>query len=152
MQDAEFRKLQRRIEGVEDMTAQHPLHASPTLAEWLDLLKRKQAVHGAVKATKKEIKAAQSLILQEDLKHRRKVLKRLGYVDKEGIVSLKGRVASEIRTGNELVLTELMFDGVFNDLTIEQICALMSCFIWRDKSEVGGVWRRDQALYLSMTT
>ena len=138
MQDATFRKLQRRVESVEDMIAQHPLHVSPTLAERLELLKRKQSMHSAVKATKKEIKAAQSLILQDDLKHRRKILKRLGYLDKEGIVSLKGRVASEIRTGDELVLTELMFDGVFNDLTIEQICALMSCFIWRDKSEVRG--------------
>lgn len=50
---------------------------------------RSQAWQGAVKLAKKEVKAARGLILQEDLKHRRRVLRRLGYVDEEGIVTLK---------------------------------------------------------------
>ena len=32
-------------------------------------------------------------------------------------------------SGDELVLTELLFNGVFNDLTIAQCVALCSCFV-----------------------
>jgi len=38
-------------------------------------------------------------------------------------------VACEISAGDELMLTELLFDGVFNDLNSEQCCALLSCFV-----------------------
>ena len=30
--------------------------------------------------------------------------------------------------------TELLFNGVFNDLTVQQACALMSCFVFEEKS------------------
>ena len=31
--------------------------------------------------------------------------------------------------GDELVLTEMLFNGVFNDLTVSQCVALCSCFV-----------------------
>lgn len=34
-----------------------------------------------------------------------------------------------INRGDELVLTEMLFNGVFNDLTIAQCVALCSCFV-----------------------
>ena len=37
-------------------------------------------------------------------------------------------------SGDELMTTELLFNGVFNDLTIQQACALMSCFVFEEKS------------------
>jgi len=50
-----------------------------------------------------------------------------------GILELKGRVACEIMTGDELVITEMLFDGAFNDLTIPQIIALLSCLVSQEK-------------------
>ena len=66
-----------------------------------------------VRLARKEVKSAQNLILQAELKARRRVLRRLGYVDSEGVVTVKGRAAAEIQSADELVLTELMFNGVF---------------------------------------
>ena len=66
-----------------------------------------------VRLARKDVKAAQNLILQAELKARRRVLRRLGYVDSEGVVTVKGRAAAEIQSADELVLTELMFNGVF---------------------------------------
>ena len=66
-----------------------------------------------VRLARKEVKAAQNLILQAELKARRRVLRRLGYVDNDGVVTVKGRAAAEIQSADELVLTELMFSGVF---------------------------------------
>jgi len=57
----------------------------------------------------------------------KRVLKRLGHVDAEGVIQTKGRCACEINTANELVVVELIFTGFFNDLTVEQCLTLMSC-------------------------
>ena len=46
---------------------------------------------------------------------------------------MKGRVACEISSGDELLLTELVFNGAFNDLTVEQEVALLSCFVFQEK-------------------
>ena len=38
------------------------------------------------------MKAAQSLILKDELKHMQRVLRRLGYVDAQGVITIKGKV------------------------------------------------------------
>jgi DSHCT (NUC185) domain len=54
-----------------------------------------------------------------------------------------GRVACEIQSADELVLTELIFDGIFNEMTPEAIVALLSVFVWSEKSDVGVKVRED---------
>lgn len=49
------------------------------------------------------------------------------------MVELKGRVACEISSADELVLTELMFGGIFNESTVDQVVALLSCLVWQEK-------------------
>ena len=46
---------------------------------------------------------------------------------------MKGRVACEISTGDELLLTELIFNGVFNTLPPEHCAGLLSCFVFTEK-------------------
>jgi hypothetical protein len=48
---------------------------------------------------------------REELKNRSRVLKRLGHIDADGVVQVKGRAACLIDTGDELLVTELMFNG-----------------------------------------
>ena len=69
----------------------------------------------------------------DELKHRKRLLRRLEFCTADDVVSHKGRVACEISTGDELLLTELIFNGVFNDLTPEQSAALCSCFVFQEK-------------------
>ena len=49
------------------------------------------------------------------------------------MVDLKGKVACEISSADELTLTELMFNGVFKDIKVEEMISLLSCFVWREK-------------------
>ena len=65
------------------------------------------------KIAKREAKAAAGLILRDELKHRNRLLRRMGYVSEEGVVMTKGRVACEMTTADELVATELVFNGTF---------------------------------------
>ncbi|KAK1646833.1 hypothetical protein QYE76_064638 [Lolium multiflorum] len=47
---------------------------------------------------------------------------------------LKGRAACLIDTGDELLITELMFNGTFNDLDHHQVASIVSCFVPCEKS------------------
>lgn len=42
-------------------------------------------------------------------------------------------MACEISAADELLLTEMIFSGVFNNLTSEQAAALLSCFVFEEK-------------------
>ena len=50
------------------------------------------------------------------------------------MVSLKGRAACEVDAGDELVATELMFNGALGDLDKHQLVALLSCLVPVEKS------------------
>lgn len=38
----------------------------------------------------------------------------------------------DVSSGDELLLTEMIFNGLFNDLTVEQATALLSCFVFQE--------------------
>ncbi|KAI9916455.1 hypothetical protein PsorP6_016825 [Peronosclerospora sorghi] len=76
-----------------------------------------------------------SLSLFPDFQQRLSVLKRLGYISEEGVVQVKGRVACEINTCDELVLTELIFENVLARLEPEEIVAVLSALIFQEKSQ-----------------
>lgn len=90
-----------------------------------------------IKATKKDIQSSMSVIELDELKQRKRVLRRLGFVNEADVVQMKARVACEISTGDELVLAELLFAKFFNTLSPEQCAAVLSCFIFEEKSEEG---------------
>ncbi len=77
------------------------------------------------------------------------VLRKLGHVTAEGVVSMKGRAACEISTGDELLTTELMFNGVFNSLDKHQLVALISCLVPVEKSNVSLILNIPGAQHLS---
>lgn len=54
---------------------------------------------------------------------------RLQFSTVDDVVEIKGRVACEISTGDELLLTEMIFGGAFNDITSHQAVSLLSCFV-----------------------
>ncbi|KAJ3283372.1 hypothetical protein HK104_010409 [Borealophlyctis nickersoniae] len=83
----------------------------------------------------------QNLELLPDYHQRIEVLKRLQFIDEMGTVQIKGRVACEakirrqINTADELVLTELILENVLADYEPAEIVALLSCFVFQEKSQ-----------------
>ena len=41
------------------------------------------------------------------------------YTNTDNVIQMKGRVACEISAGDEILVTELVFNGVFNDMPVE---------------------------------
>src|SRR5205807_1997992 len=106
----------QKIEVLESRLLSNPLHNSPRLPELYSQYAKKIAIGDKIKNTKKEIANALSVIQLDELKSRKRVLRRLGFIDDADVVQLKARVACEISTGDELVLSELLFNRFFNEL------------------------------------
>jgi ATP-dependent RNA helicase DOB1 len=93
----------------------------------------KQDANERVRELRKRIQSTNDVLQMEELKCRKRVLRRLGFTSQADIVDMKGRVACEISSGDELLLTELIFNGVFNALSPEQCAGLLSCFVFTEK-------------------
>jgi len=76
----------------------------------------------------------QNLQLLPDYEQRVQVLKELGFIDEATRIQLKGKVACEIHSGDELVLTELILDNVLADYEPAEIAALLSSFVFQEKT------------------
>lgn len=109
------------------------MYKDPRRPELYDLYSRKREAQENIRQMRKQIQATEDVLQLEELKCRKRVLRRLGFTTSSDIVDMKGRVACEISTGDELLLTELIFNGVFNTLAPEHIAALLSCFVFDEK-------------------
>ena len=75
----------------------------------------------------------QNLELLPDYEQRIAVLQDLQFIDDKSTVLLKGRVACEINTGHELILTELTLENFLAQYEPEEIVALLSCFVFQER-------------------
>lgn len=83
-----------------------------------------------------QLMSDQNLQLLPDYTQRIAVLRDLDFIDAHDRVSLKGKVACEIHSADELVLTELILENVLADYTPEEIVALLSSFVFQEKTDV----------------
>ena len=128
-----FKEPLQKIEAMETRMFSSPIHSSPKLPELLSLYSKKRDSQDRIRSLKKRIQTTQDVLQLEELKCRKRVLRRLGFTTADDIVDTKGRVACEISTGDELLLTEMVFNGVFNTLEPEQCAAVLSCFVFDEK-------------------
>ncbi|GMP47214.1 hypothetical protein CsSME_00015073 [Camellia sinensis var. sinensis] len=133
IEEPEFVELVNQIEELEQKIFAHPLHKSQDEHQ-IRCFQRKAEVNHEIQQLKAKMRDSQLKKFRDELKNRSRVLKKLGHIDTDGVVQLKGRAACLIDTGDELLVTELMFNGTFNDLDHHQIAALVSCFIPGDRS------------------
>ncbi|KAI9830443.1 MAG: hypothetical protein M1819_005695 [Sarea resinae] len=84
----------------------------------------------------RQLMSDQNLQLLPDYEQRVAVLKDLGFVDENSRVQLKGKVACEIHSADELVLTELILENVLAEFEPEEIVALLSAFVFQEKTDV----------------
>lgn len=133
IKDNKFKELIRKIEVMESRLVANPLHNSPRLEKLYNDYAKKVEVSDKIRSLKKEIQNAHAIMQLEELKCRKRVLRRLQFINEDEVVQLKARVACEVSTGDELMLSELLFNRFFNDLSSEQVAAVLSCFIFEEK-------------------
>ncbi|XP_059395808.1 exosome RNA helicase MTR4 [Carassius carassius] len=134
IKDPALKKVIQKVEAFEHRMYTHPLHSDPNLEAVYTLCEKKALIAGDIKAAKRELKKARTVLQMDELKCRKRVLRRLGFATSSDVIEMKGRVACEISSADELLLTEMVFNGLFNDLTAEQATALLSCFVFQENA------------------
>ena len=126
-------QLAEELETVRAFINTHPCHGCSrcTLArqpiERISLLKDKLTHIDRVLSN-------ENLSLFPDFEKKCKILQFLEYTSVEdSVVQLKGRVACEVNTCDELLLTELIFENVLEPLTTEEAVALLSAFVFQQR-------------------
>lgn len=133
VQNDDYKKKARRVEALESLFDKHEVAKSPLIEQKLKVLHTKKEMKVKVKAIRETMRTSTALAFKDELKARKRVLRRLGYITSDDVVQLKGKVACEISSADELTLTELMFSGLFKDAKVEHMVSLLSCFVWQEK-------------------
>ena len=107
--------------------------ACPRLAQHIAPEYRKHMIESEIKYLY-HLMSDENLNLLPDYERRLNVLKTAGFIDEKLNVLLKGRVACEINSGYELVLTELILDNFLGDFEPEEIVALLSVFVYEGRT------------------
>merc|ERR1712113_810314 len=129
-----FKEIVKKIDSFECRLAEHNLHDNPELSKCLKIYGKKDALLKELEEAKNELKKAKSLLQMADLRCMKRVLRRLGYCTQADVIEVKGRIACELSSADELLLTEMMFNGLFNDLEPAQAASILSCFVCDERS------------------
>ena len=135
IEDEDFLKSVKRVEALEAKMGANPLFTEGDLAERFAEFQAKVDLETELKAVKGKIRATQAILMRDDLKHRKRVLRKLDYTDKNNVVQQKGRVACEINTSDELLVTELVFSGIFGKMKPEICAAVLSALVYQEKAD-----------------
>jgi ATP-dependent RNA helicase DOB1 len=138
IKDEAFQTHLQRAEALTERLASHKLATDYPAEERLSLVhgyEKKAEFLEQAKAYREEARSCQTMAMKDDLKKMKRVLKKLGHVDAEGVIQTKGRTACEINTADELVVVELIFTGVFNDLSVDQCVALLSVMTFDERTK-----------------
>ncbi|XP_072228527.1 exosome RNA helicase MTR4 [Leuresthes tenuis] len=134
IKDSGLKKVIQKVEAFEHRMYTHPLHSDPNLESVYSLCEKKALIAADVRTAKQELKKARTVLQMDELKCRKRVLRRLGFASPSDVIEMKGRVACEISSADELLLTDMVFNGLFNNLTAEQATALLSCFVFQENA------------------
>jgi len=123
------------IEELEKKLDESSFKGNSKLPAYLECFDKKVKLHTRIQDLEKQISQSQFMVMSDDLRAMRRVLRRLEFIDKEGVVQLKGRMACEITSADEVLMTEIVFRNVFADMEANHIVALCSCLVFDEKSE-----------------
>jgi ATP-dependent RNA helicase DOB1 len=134
IKEESFLDIVSKIEKFEARLFAHPLHNATELDTLYTRYTEKLQLEAELKVAKGALRQARSLLQMEELKYRKRVLRRLNYCSTSDVIEFKGRVACELSTADELLLTEMIFNGTFTNLTAPQAVSLLSCLVCDEKS------------------
>ncbi|KAL3313425.1 Exosome RNA helicase MTR4 [Cichlidogyrus casuarinus] len=142
--EPKFVEIYEKLEAFKQRLEKHPLSQEANVKEICDRFESRDHLQNEMDTLqascrfashKEEMRSKVSLIQLNELSSRKRVLRRLGYCSELDLIALKGRVACEITSADEILLTELLFDGTFNKLSPENCAALLSCFVCEERGQ-----------------
>ncbi|KAJ4965981.1 hypothetical protein NE237_017830 [Protea cynaroides] len=112
--------------------AENKCHGCIKFKEHIMLAKELSKHREEVNALKYQM-SDEALEKMPDFQGRIDVLKEIGCIDADLVVQIKGRVACEMNSGEELISTECLFENQLDDLEPEEAVALMSALVFQQR-------------------
>ncbi|CAL8073299.1 unnamed protein product [Calicophoron daubneyi] len=129
IRDDELQKLTEMMHMLKARMDLNPISKRRDCESLVDLyISRSTKLH-ELSVNRKRLQRQDNILLIDELRARKRLLRRLGFCSEDDVIALKGRVACEISSGDELMLTELLLDGLFSNLSAVQVAAVLSCFV-----------------------
>ncbi|KAJ1277977.1 hypothetical protein BS78_04G044500 [Paspalum vaginatum] len=133
MRDMDLVESYRAYQRLLQKMSENKCHGCIKLKEHISLMREQQKY-------KDQLIELQFQMSDEALQHmpefqgRIDVLKVIHYIDSDLVVQLKGRVACEMNSGEELISTECLFENQLDDLEPEEAVAIMSAFVFQQRN------------------
>ncbi|KAI5644941.1 rRNA-processing arch domain-containing protein [Phthorimaea operculella] len=102
-----FKECVERIKQLEERLYAHPMHTDKNRTALTAAYERKLEIYDELQAAKTELRKAKSILQMEELKKRKRVLRRMGYCTAADVIELKGRIACELSRNLKLANSEL---------------------------------------------
>ena len=128
----EFRQHCGQMEDLVMRMRSFSSHRHPNIEGHFAALERKETLRNKVE-TLRHLLSNESLQLFPDFLQRKALLLTAGYIDANETVCVKGRVACEVNTCEELIVTEMVFEGILNELEPAEIVAALSALVYQEK-------------------
>ncbi|KAJ0987857.1 hypothetical protein J5N97_006213 [Dioscorea zingiberensis] len=122
-----------KYNGILQKMSENKCHGCMRLEEHITLQMERRRHKEEVNALKFQM-SDEALKQMPDFQGRIDVLKEIHCIDSDLVVQIKGRVACEMNSGEELICTECLFDNQLDDLEPEEAVALMSAFVFQQKN------------------
>ncbi|URE37996.1 DSHCT (NUC185) domain [Musa troglodytarum] len=113
--------------------AENKCHGCIKFNEHIMLIKEQNRHKEEVNALKYQM-SDDALQQMPDFQGRIDVLKEIYCIDSDLVVQLKGRVACEMNSGEELICTEWLFENQLDDLEPEEAVAIMSSLVFQQNN------------------
>lgn len=133
LKDLDVVEAYYKLNNLLQKMAQNKCHGCVKLEEHIKLARELKQHREEVNALKFQM-SDEALQQMPDFQGRIDVLKEIGCVDADLVVQIKGRVACEMNSGEELICTECLFENQFDDLEPEEAVAIMSAFVFQQKN------------------
>ena len=131
--EIESKTLKKLLEAQEVVTARLNESTISGLTEAQQgMYDRKKELKEQINELADSIKKASKMIMSGNLVNMKRVMRRLDLADRNDVPTLKGKVACSISASDEIMVTEMLFSGLFNDLDALQTAAILSCLIYTD--------------------
>jgi ATP-dependent RNA helicase DOB1 len=104
IRDDDYTRLVRKLETAEDRLTKQHWHKALTLPVEFAKFEKRTALEAQIATLRAEIhNASGDVVMRQTLNNMKRVLRRLGFTTADGVIDLKGRVACEISTCDELL-------------------------------------------------
>ncbi|KAF5398215.1 ATP-dependent RNA helicase DOB1 [Paragonimus heterotremus] len=127
--DNRLKEYTQLVHVLESRVALNPLSKRTDADQLVDSYTRRALILRDLNNVRRQLQNNDTLFHQDELHARKRLLRRLGFCSEGDIIAFKGRVACEISSGDELMLTELLLDGLFSSMSPAQSAGVLSCFV-----------------------